>query len=176
MGDKLVTVATFPTPHEAQLAKMQLESADIAAVVCDEMTVGMVWHLGPALGGVRVQVAEEDAERAESILSGAQPTEKVDHPSEQLPYRKAASREQELDEIVPTRAADETARRAFRAAIIGLVLCPGIFHVYSAGLLWSLKTGRQELSVSGRRNFLAAAILDGLVLATLMLLIAMKMS
>jgi hypothetical protein len=173
MADKHVIVASFPTPHEAQLAKMQLESADIPAYVSDEMTVGMVWHMGTALGGVKLHVAEADAQRAEAILSGSDPTDKADHPLEATPYRKHGRSEQDLDGISPTRHGDDAARRAFRAAIVGLFLCPGVVHIYSIGLVLSARS--LKLSASGRRNLIAAASVDAAVLVTIVVLIALKL-
>lgn len=69
MPDSLVTVATFPTAVEANLAKGCLESAGIPAFLKDEQMVGMVWHWAMALGGVKLQVGEDDAEEALDILA-----------------------------------------------------------------------------------------------------------
>lgn len=69
MPQDLVTVATFATPMEADMARNLLASASIEAFVADDATVGWLWHLGNALGGVKLQVAERDAERASAILA-----------------------------------------------------------------------------------------------------------
>jgi hypothetical protein len=69
MADRLATIATFTTPFDAQLAKGRLEAEGITVFLSDEMTVGMVWGLGTALGWIKLQVAESDAARAEMILS-----------------------------------------------------------------------------------------------------------
>ena len=62
MSDKLVTVATFGTPTEAALVRNQLEDQGIRVFLADEATVGMAWILGTAVGGVKLQVVEHDAE------------------------------------------------------------------------------------------------------------------
>lgn len=53
---------------EAHLAKGRLEAEGIPAFVVNEHHVWANWTLSHALGGVRVQVASADAERAARIL------------------------------------------------------------------------------------------------------------
>ena len=69
MSDRLATVATFGCPVEANLARNRLEAAGIKAFLADEETVGMVWHLTNALGGIKLQVGDRDAEEALAILA-----------------------------------------------------------------------------------------------------------
>lgn len=64
----LVTIARFSFPHEAQLAKAQLEASGIPAHIADEHTINMNWLYSDALGGVRLQVLQEYAEEALTIL------------------------------------------------------------------------------------------------------------
>lgn len=64
----LVTVETFTGPIDAHLAKGRLEAEGIPAFVVNEHHVWANWTLSHALGGVRVQVASADAERATLIL------------------------------------------------------------------------------------------------------------
>jgi hypothetical protein len=68
MDEELVTVARFSTPQEAHLAKAQLAANDIDALILDEHTVGANWLFSNAVGGVRVQVAASEVERALEIL------------------------------------------------------------------------------------------------------------
>ena len=62
------TVARFTTPHEAHLAKLRLESEGVAAFLADENLNRIQPLLGPALGWVRLQVADEDLAAARRIL------------------------------------------------------------------------------------------------------------
>jgi hypothetical protein len=64
----LVTVAAFPDVAEAQLAKERLETEGIRAFVIDAQTAGVLPFLTPASGGVRVQVAPVDEQRAREVL------------------------------------------------------------------------------------------------------------
>jgi hypothetical protein len=65
-------VATFTTPDEARLAVSRLESAGIGAVIPDDLTLSQNYVFAPALGGVRVQVPDEDLDDSRSLL-GLQP-------------------------------------------------------------------------------------------------------
>ena len=68
MSGKLVTLGTFSTPTEANIVRNHLEADGIRAFLADEAIVGMAWHLGTAVGGVKLQVAEDDVERALAVI------------------------------------------------------------------------------------------------------------
>lgn len=70
MGEKLVTIGRFSQPLEAWLAKTKLESEGIECFLMDEHIVTMNWLYSNAVGGVKLKVREEDAEKAKRILSG----------------------------------------------------------------------------------------------------------
>jgi hypothetical protein len=63
MARRLVTIATFDQPAQARLAENALKEAGIASTVSDENLVAMDWLLSNAVGGAKVQVWEEDAEK-----------------------------------------------------------------------------------------------------------------
>jgi predicted RNA-binding Zn-ribbon protein involved in translation (DUF1610 family) len=63
-----VVVGRFREPHLAYLAKGKLESEGIHAAVRDEYTAGIQWLHSDAIGGVKLAVAEPDAERAIAVL------------------------------------------------------------------------------------------------------------
>ncbi|GKX62091.1 Uncharacterised protein [Pragia fontium] len=64
----LVVVGRYSFPLEAQIAKSNLQAAGIRAYIADEHTINMQWLYSDALGGVRLMVAEQDAQEAEEIL------------------------------------------------------------------------------------------------------------
>jgi hypothetical protein len=66
---KLVTIAKYLYPYEADLAKSRLEAEGIPAFAADEYIVRFDWFYSNAVGGIRLQVAEEDAELAMEILA-----------------------------------------------------------------------------------------------------------
>jgi hypothetical protein len=63
-----VTVARFRDLSEALLAKAMLESAGIECFLADQDLVRMDWLYSNAIGGMRLQVKEEDADAATEIL------------------------------------------------------------------------------------------------------------
>ena len=68
MSRRLTTVASYDEPVRAHAARNCLESAGIPAVISDSEIVAMDWLLSNAVGGIKVQVWEEDAERAAALL------------------------------------------------------------------------------------------------------------
>jgi membrane protease YdiL (CAAX protease family) len=71
--DKLVTIATYNTPSQAEVARLILEEEGIKTFLADDNLVGMNWFLSNAVGGAKLQVAASEAERAKDILKTAQP-------------------------------------------------------------------------------------------------------
>jgi hypothetical protein len=68
MDPTLTTVATFHQAAQAELAMNVLTEAGIQAVVADAEIVAMDWLMANAVGGIKVQVRPEDAERAAEVL------------------------------------------------------------------------------------------------------------
>jgi hypothetical protein len=171
---ELVTLATFQTPEEAYLVKNVLEEEGVRAYLSDEATVGLNWALNNALGGIKLQVAAGDVERARQVFRDRPaegPVPVADEPeagdrSAQEPWLAGASVEEpegdsaEEDEEPPTPSGDEQAARALRAATIGLLICPPLLHVYSLVLLIQLSLSGAQLSPSGKRRRLAAFLID----------------
>ena len=69
MHDELITIQVFSFPPDLYMAKSFLESEDIECFVKDE-TMGQILPLfaSSALGGIKLQVREEDAEKAIQLL------------------------------------------------------------------------------------------------------------
>ena len=67
----MVTVQNCLSLPEAQILKSLLEGSGVPTFLPDEYTVQNDWMLTNAIGGVRVQVRDEDAARAREILRQA---------------------------------------------------------------------------------------------------------
>jgi hypothetical protein len=67
MSSDFVTVANYSGPVEAHLARTKLESEGIPCFVTDEVYVQVNW-LFPNVGGVKLKVPAEEAQRAKDIL------------------------------------------------------------------------------------------------------------
>ncbi len=66
MEEPLETVATFSYAHEMGLVRSKLESEGIECFVQDELTAQT--YIFNAVGGMKLQVRPEDAERARRII------------------------------------------------------------------------------------------------------------
>jgi len=86
------------------------------------------WHFGSAIGGVRLLVGEEDAERAAAILSSAPAIE--GDASTDLDDDWPEDADEYEDEASPELT------RAYRASIMGMLLLPPILNVYSMYLIF----------------------------------------
>ena len=73
MLEELVTISKFFTLGEAKLAQGKLVSAGISAFVCDENMHALNWHIGMALGGIRLQVPDSQVVRALEVLDDFEP-------------------------------------------------------------------------------------------------------
>jgi hypothetical protein len=73
MLEELVTISKFVSLGEAKLAQGKLVAAGISAFVCDENMHAMNWHMGMALGGIRLQVPDSQVVRALEVLDDFEP-------------------------------------------------------------------------------------------------------
>jgi Zn-dependent membrane protease YugP len=68
---KLITIAEYDNSMDAELAKMTLENAGIESVIVGELAGVSLYHVFDPY--VKVQVFEEDADRARKLLEGEFP-------------------------------------------------------------------------------------------------------
>jgi hypothetical protein len=73
--ETLVTVGVYTNPWEAQLGKARLETEGIDAVIADEF-LGRL-YCATAVGGVKLQVREEEAPRAVELLGTRRPIPEI---------------------------------------------------------------------------------------------------
>ncbi len=67
-GETLVTVDTAYNSIEADLMKSRLEAEGISVFLLGEYHVQLLWLHSNAIGGIKVQVKESDADRARSLI------------------------------------------------------------------------------------------------------------
>lgn len=63
----MVTIAKFFKSEDAHLFRSFLESQGIAGYIFDENVSQLFWHQTLAFGGIRVAVADEDADQAKEL-------------------------------------------------------------------------------------------------------------
>jgi hypothetical protein len=66
--DRLVTVARYEATGDAQLAKTQLEDADIPCMLANTEQSGLTTVFGASHSGVQVKVPADRAEEARAVL------------------------------------------------------------------------------------------------------------
>lgn len=62
------TVASFDNAMYAEMFKAKLEAAGVRCCIADANLVTMNWALSNAVGGVKVQILDEDIERVRPIV------------------------------------------------------------------------------------------------------------
>jgi hypothetical protein len=179
MAGNLVTVATFDEAGQAHIAKNVLEEAGIKVALSDEETVGALWYLSIALGGIKVKVLEEDAERAVAVLEkelgpdeggeitpeqlaaeaeAATPEEGVEPPPSPTPQTPVGAPSTQADDTTPSER-DEYARRLFFIAWFGLAFFPIAFIAFIAFYFFlNAAFGSGPLSPRGRYNLMVGGI------------------
>ncbi len=175
MSDRLVTVASFDGPTQAQMARSALESAGIRSVLTDEATVTLFWHMSNAIGGIKVQVMEVDATRALAILEetlgpdvsnieefqdvlnaeGEDPEDRVSE--EPVAHAKPVRVEEEASIAPVPGSREDYARRLFFVAWLGLAIPPVWFYAFYTLLNAAFGTG--TLTGRGRFNLAVGAVL-----------------
>jgi hypothetical protein len=167
VGKKLVTIATFDQAAQARLAKNALDEAGVQATVTDESLVAMDWLLSNAIGGIKVQVWDEDAERAVAVLnetlgdpasgSDVSPEELAAQPddAEGPPEPEPAAAPE--DRYPPVSERDEYARRLVFTSWLGLMFPP--FAFYAFYLFLNAAFGEGVLSPRGRYNLLVGGLI-----------------
>lgn len=190
---QLKTIATFLTPEDANLARCILDGEGISSYLECETTIGMVWWWSNAAGGVKLQVAEADEQRAREILAEDSAPENTSeavricsHCGEEIPqgFDICWSCESPVNDDVSATSVkaavlpasqgreredeaeypnDENAARAFRAAVFGIAICPPLVSFYSAWLLLKIALENQPLSEKGKKQYHKAMIVNLIV-------------
>ena len=149
MGNRLVTLTSYLTVHDAEVARGVLEAAGIDAVIAEENTSSIAPHL--TRPGARLQVLEEQAAEAARILSEPSATTSSDDPlaDATLPLKEP--------EVCPACGSADIhrSRKALTALlIVALALGVGVavdqtmaaFFVMLAGLAFTLVAPRWRCS------------------------------
>ena len=182
MGRRLTTVAAFDEPGRANLARNVLEAAGIEAIIADSEIVAMDWLLSNAVGGIKVQVWEEDAERAAAVLEdefgdeaghasdaigeaelarqalAEPPEEEIEvGPEEDEPVEEPELSDESRTPTEEKHERDEYARRLLYAAVFSLIVFPLAF--YALYLFLNAALGPGPLSDRGRNRLLLGGVI-----------------
>lgn len=167
MAGRLVTIATFDQAGQAHVAKNALEAAGIRAAVVNEETMSVFGQISTALGGIKVQVFEEDEERAVGVLDekfeegplneadlAAQAEAEAPEDANEAAERPAAL---PSDPAADSYAREKDARFALLAVCFGFCIPAG--HLLAVVMIMQAFSGPGALSRRGRNHVYAALIL-----------------
>ena len=74
---KLIRIKYYESPIEANRDKQILLENGIESFIANEQTIQSDWLLSQAIGGLQLQVFEEDVEKAKGILQNFEENEEV---------------------------------------------------------------------------------------------------
>jgi hypothetical protein len=144
---KLVCIATFPDSVSANVARSVLDSEGVAACLDAEATNTMMPYLGPALGGIKLLVFQDQQAKALALLEAhnAHDFDEDVHAHEHDPEdvyddddhdaEDGHDEEGAAEDSPDQEARDGHIRRAWMAAVLGLLLFPPLLNFYSFYLL-----------------------------------------
>ena len=147
MGSKLVTIRTHLDPTMAELDRARLAGSGIEAVLPEQFTAQNSWQLINAVGGVRLQVHEEDVPIARQLLG-----------------------ESPMDEgSMGLNAKEQLADRMANTVMVGLLFPP--LQYYALWLLLRLWGMEGPMRPMLRRKYLIAASLNGAYIVAILALV-----
>jgi hypothetical protein len=159
-------VAAYTALVDAEAAASALEAAEIDVHLRNTAAVGVLPHMSQAFGGVRVCVPAADLERAREILTTLA-----------LPAPEDSANPEDADADPEALAEEENARthyarRAWRAAILGMVFLPVLLHILSTWNLVRLAWTPGRMSRRAWRMTIGALAVNIIVFTGVGLLVA----
>jgi hypothetical protein len=160
------------------MAADSLRAAGIDAALADAETVSMDWLLSNAIGGIKVQVREEDAERAVAELGrrfgedgegfGADDEEpEVEEDDRPTPPEPG----DEPDPPAAPVSRDDYARRLVLAAVFGLVI--PLLWFYAVYLFLNAAFGEGSLTEYGRNKLFVGTFVLALGFPVVLILLTL---
>lgn len=156
MSDELVCVATFDKVIEARLCKSQLETEGIRSSLENEFSINANWMWNNALGGIRLLVSADDAERATAVLKQARHIfHRTDHdePEEiagrdesvnQAGYASTSVSDTLDDDDGPLQSErEDLALRSLMFAVAGMFIFP--LQFFTLWVVWDVFTAKGPL-------------------------------
>lgn len=155
----MITVASFDNQADAHIAKGRLEAEGLSPVLGDSHLVQTDWLYSAALGGIKLQVPEAQAERARAVLARdhSAELEEEDWAGPEAPPREGPDR-------APSPAPCRWAAVAHLAALAGAVIPFGhllgpvaVWHWHRGGDPGADQAGREAVNFQLSLTVYAAA-------------------
>lgn len=148
---KLVVLDSFADPIKARLVSQRLEEEGIRTYLNGEEAAATLGGLNPSMVTVKLEIAEEDVERARELLTTP--------PEPETGIQTAPDEPDPPEDLSATPA---VAERALRAALAGSLLMPAIvgmlFYLYSLYLATKVASRDENEEGFTWKVYLALAI------------------
>ena len=181
MKNDLVVVGIYQLAPEANMARNRLEAEGIRAVISDEHSATMYWALTTAMGGIKVSVMSDEADRALKILgvedrhADQEELERLAGESETEDGEESAPAEDEPEVATaddsPLNPREARIERALKGAIIGLALLP--LQIWVFGMVVRAFLADDPLRPKSRTHLAIAAAIN--VPMTLVMILILRM-
>jgi hypothetical protein len=143
MNDGFITIATYLEPLEANLMRSKLLSEDMECILLDENLISVQPFYSNAIGGIKLQVHEDDAVRAKAIIDESnKPPLHIVHKSEENIHHKAHKTiklhcpECHSTEVYYERLSNSELVLCILLLGIPLLFIKGKYHCYNCGNRW----------------------------------------
>jgi hypothetical protein len=131
---KLVCAGSFADRATANIARSVLASEGIPACLGAEETATMLWHVGTALGGIKLYVFADQEAKARALLEAHSAADLDETPVDEDDDEAADDHEDE--DSADQQAYDGHVRRAWIASVLSVAFCPVVLNVYSLYILF----------------------------------------
>lgn len=125
-----ITIITFNHDYDAHLAKSRLEADGIEVILKDELTTQLQHHINAAIGGIKLQVKEEQLIKALHILKSL--GYNLGTTKQDMFWKKL---EQYTNKLPVINQFDVQIRFMFIAAIVMLLLGIPIYFFFAQSIL-----------------------------------------
>jgi hypothetical protein len=162
MPKELVCVGVYSTTELAHAARFALDAEGIPSYLDNEWVSSLIWTLTDTVGGVKLLVDSSDAKVAAEILKNpvgpAELKAEFNQAAGDFAQKNSTGEHSLLEELITVNEREDSSKRAFRGAIIGLFIPPiQFFTVYL--LAFHVLLGKGKLSSKYKiQAWVAAAI------------------
>jgi hypothetical protein len=137
MAEDIVTLWRYRDLPEAWVAKSKLDSENVWCFLADEEIVRLDWFLSNAVGGVRLQVPDDQVQIAMDLLAEEIPASfSADGIGEE--YRQPEC------PLCGSRDVSETTNKKLALAVLGVLQMPMLLPLLAAAPLWLRKSWQCE--------------------------------
>jgi hypothetical protein len=163
MPKDLVCVGVYSTTELAYAARFALETEGITSYLDNEWVSSLIWTLTDTVGGVKLLVDSSDANVAAELLKNpvdpAEFREELNQAAGNFAQQYSTDANSPYEESITINLREDSAKRAFRAAIIGLFFPPfQFFTIYL--LMFNVLGAEGNLSPKYQAQAWGAAVLS----------------